>query len=129
MTIVPPALERYAAGHCRPESALLRRLVRETRVKTEIPQMQVGHLEGAFLRLLVRLTNARRILEIGTFTGYSALVMAEGLAPGGRLVTCDVNPVTSKIARRFWSKSPHGKKITLRLNPALITLKTLKGPF
>jgi len=128
MRIVDPALERYAAVHCRPESALLRRLVRETRVKTELPQMQVGHLEGAFLRLLVRLTRARRILEIGTFTGYSALAMAEGLPAGGRLITCDINTVTTAIAQRFWAQSPHGKKITLKLGPALKTLATLRGP-
>ena len=128
MNIVREALERYAAAHCGPESVLLRRLVRETRAKTDLPQMQVGHLEGVFLRLLVRLTKARRVLEIGTFTGYSALAMAEGLPQGGRLVTCDVNPVTTAMARRFWSQSPHGRKITLKLGPALKTLKTLRGP-
>jgi caffeoyl-CoA O-methyltransferase len=91
--------------------------------------MQVGHLEGAFLRLLARLVRARRILEIGTFTGYSALVLAEGLPAGGRLITCDVNPETGRIARRFWNRSSHGGKIRLSLGPALQTLRALKGPF
>src|SRR5882672_6585637 len=125
MDLVSKSIERYAAAHCVPESRLLRRLVKETYGRTQIPQMQVGHLEGAFLRLLVRLTRARRILEIGTFTGYSALVMAEGLPKNGRLITCDIDPESTGIARRYWAGSPHGKKITLQLGPALNTLKTL----
>ncbi len=91
--------------------------------------MQVGHLEGSFLYLLAKLARAKRILEIGTFTGYSALAMAEALPPGGRLITCDIDSVATGIARRFWKKSPHGKKIELRLGPALATLPRIKGPF
>jgi len=129
LSLLPEAVDRYAAEHSEPESALLKSLVRETFAKTVMPQMQVGRLEGAFLRLLVRLTRARRVLEIGTFTGYSALAMAEGLPPGGRLITCDVDPEATAIARRHWARSPHGRKIDLRLGPALETLETLKGPF
>jgi len=129
LTLVPASIERYAAAHSAPESTLLKALVKETYSRTKIPQMQVGHLEGAFLRLLVRLTRARRILEIGTFTGYSALAMAEGLPPGGRLVTCDINPETTRIARTFWNRSTHGRKITSRLGPAADSLKKLKAPF
>src|SRR5207245_2717217 len=84
-----------------------------------IPQMQVGHLEGALLRLFVRTVRAKRVLEIGTFTGYSALVMAEGLPPDGTLITCDLDPVATEIARKYWSKSPHGRKIQLKLGPSL----------
>ena len=129
LTLVPALIDAYAAAHSAPESALLRKLARETFAEMELPQMQVGRVEGAFLRLLVRLSRARRVLEIGTFTGYSALVMAEGLPPGGRLVTCDIDPEATAMARRFWARSPHGGKIELRLGPALKTLRKLKGGF
>jgi len=129
LTLVPGPVERYATVHSVPEPELLRRLAKETYARTRFPQMQVGHLEGAFLRLLVCLTRARRVLEIGTFTGYSALAMAEGLPPRGRLITCDIDVKTTGIAHAFWAKSPHGKKIDSRLGPALSTLKSLKGPF
>jgi caffeoyl-CoA O-methyltransferase len=91
--------------------------------------MMVGPLEGAVLRLLVRLTVAKRVLEIGMFTGYSALAMAQALPKGGELISCDVNPETTDIARRYFSSSPDGHKIAIKLGPAKETLKTLKGPF
>ena len=128
-TVVNPELEAYAARHTSLEPALFKKLVRTTWAKTDIPQMQVGHLEGSFLRLLMKISRAKRVLEIGTFTGYSALAMAEGLLPGGRIVTCDINSDTTKIAREYWAKSPHGKKIELRLGPAVQTIQRLKGPF
>lgn len=127
--IIADEIEKYALGHSPEESELLLELARETYAKTSLPQMQVGRMAGAFLRLLVRLTQARRILEIGTFTGYSALVMAEGLPEDGRIITCDIDLETTAIARRFWARSPHGSKIELRLGRALETLKTLTGPF
>lgn len=127
--IVPPLLENYALLHSSPESALFKKLARATRAKTAFPQMQVGHLEGSFLRLLLRIAKARRVLEIGAFTGYSALAMAEGLPSGSRVITCDIDPVATQIARAHWSKSPHGKKIELRLGPALETIRRLKGSF
>ncbi len=129
LALVPEAIEQYAVEHSAAESPLLQELVRETYASTELPQMQVGRLEGAFLRLLVRLTRAKRVLEIGTFTGYSALVMAEALPPSGKLVTCDIDPKATAIARRFWARSPHGSKIELKLGPAAETLKKLRGPF
>ena len=89
----------------------------------------VGPLEGALLRLLVRLTSAKRVLEIGMFTGYSALAMAEALPENGRLITCDVNVETTAIAKRYFATSPHGHKIEIKLGPARETLKALKGPF
>jgi caffeoyl-CoA O-methyltransferase len=79
--------------------------------------------------MLARLVSARRVLELGTFTGYSALVMAEGLPDDGELITCDIDPEVTDIAKRYWSRSPHGGKIELRLGPALETLKTIEGPF
>lgn len=129
ISIISEAIERYTASHTEKESPVLKALARETYARTDCPQMQVGHLEGAFLRLLVRISGARRILEIGTFTGYSALAMAEGLPREGSVVTCDRDPEAVKIACRFWNKSPHGKKIILKLGPALESIKTLAGPF
>jgi caffeoyl-CoA O-methyltransferase len=91
--------------------------------------MMVGHGEGLLLRLLVRLSGARRVLEIGTFTGYSALAMAMALPADGELITCDVDPTATTLAQKFWAKSPHGKKIRLVLAPASDTIPTLQGPF
>jgi caffeoyl-CoA O-methyltransferase len=127
--IVSPEIERYAQVHSRAEAALFKQLARYTWRYTKIPQMQVGHLEGSFLRLLVRIGRAKRVLEIGTFTGYSALAMAEGLPPGGELITCDIDPAAVEVAKKFWKKSPHGRKIKSILGPALETLKRLHGPF
>lgn len=122
-------IEEYAEDHTRALSDLHARLWKETHQKTDFPGMMVGPLEGALLRLLVRLTAAKRVLEIGMFTGYSALAMAEALPKDGRLITCDVNPKTTEIARRYFADSPHGHKIEIRLGPAKETLKTLQGPF
>ncbi|MBI4055569.1 MAG: class I SAM-dependent methyltransferase [Elusimicrobia bacterium] len=129
LTLIAEAIEDYAATHSSPESPLLQELTRETQAKTKIPQMLVGHLEGTLLKVLVRLVQAKHILEIGTFTGYSALAMAEGLPGDGKLITCDIDPETAAIAKRYWSQSPHGSKIEMRLGPALETLQTLPGPF
>lgn len=127
--IISSAYEQYATKHSTMESPLLHELAEETKRRTgEAAIMQVGHLEGSFLRLLVKISSAKRVLEIGTFTGYSALVMAEGLPEDGRLVTLDINKTYTDIAKKFWGKSPHGKKITLILGEALQTLQKL-DPF
>ena len=127
--LISEKIEEYCAQHSLPESPIFKDLVKETYSKTEMPQMQVGQLEGDFLRLLVRISKAKRVLEIGTFTGYSALAMAEGLPEDGQLITCDIDPTNTQIAKKFWEKSPHGKKIELKLGPALETLKSLEYPF
>jgi caffeoyl-CoA O-methyltransferase len=93
----------------------------------DYPQMQVGRLEGRFLKMLVELSGARRVLEIGMFTGYSGLMMAEGLPDDGRLITCDVNPKAEEIARRYFAESSHGHKIEIRMGPALDTIAALAG--
>jgi caffeoyl-CoA O-methyltransferase len=129
MNIVSEKIENYCESSSTPENKLRKELARTTYKKMEYPGMQVGHLEGGFLKLLVRMTGAKRVLEIGTFTGYSSLCFAEGLPSNGTVVTCDLDPDATSIAREFWKKSPHGKKITLKLGPALTTLKSLKGPF
>lgn len=128
LTLVSEPIEEYAAAHADPASPLLDELRVETHAKMKYPQMQVGRIEGAFLRMIVRLIGAKRVLEIGMFTGYSALCMAEGLPEGGTLVTCDIDPVAEGIAKSFFSRSPHGKKIDVRIGPALETIAKLSPP-
>lgn len=128
LTLVPPEIEQYAQAHTEPPGPLFEELRETTYARMASPHMQVGRLEGTFLRLLVKLARARRVVEVGTFTGYSALMMAEGLPDDGELVTCDIDPKAAEVARGFFARSPHGKKIQLRLGPALETLKTLSGP-
>ncbi|RJS26049.1 methyltransferase [Corallococcus sp. H22C18031201] len=129
LTLVPRDIEAYAEAHTEHVSPLLEELRELTYAEVASPHMQVGRMEGTFLRLLVALLQARRVLEIGTFTGYSALCMAEALPEDGELITCDLNPSVAEVARRFFARSPHGHKVHLRLGPALETLRTLKGPF
>lgn len=126
---IDAAVEQYAHDHTEAETDLYARLRAETYRNMDRPQMQVGLLEGRFLQMLVRLTGARNILEIGTFTGYSALMMAEALPDDGRLITCEVDSRAEAMARKYFGESPHGHKITIRMGPALETIKTLSGPF
>ena len=88
--------------------------------------MQVGPLEGRLLCLLARMIGARRAVEVGTFTGYSSLSIAEGLADGGTLVTCDIDPVTTQIAKEHWAQVPWGERIESRLGPATETLQDIE---
>lgn len=127
LTIIPEALARYVEAHSAPEPELLQALRDETQATLAMPQMQVGRVEGALLRMLVQLVRARRVLEVGTYSGYSALAMASGLPDDGKLVTCDIDPVATAVARRYFEQSPHGHKIELRLGPALDTLRELAG--
>lgn len=129
MDFIDEKIEAYAHGHTEAENELLRRLENETYESLEIPQMLTGRIEGRLLKLLVRLTGARRVLEIGTFSGYSALSMAEALPDNGSLITCDLDPACIRVARRYFSESQHGDKITLIEGPALETLRSLTGPF
>jgi caffeoyl-CoA O-methyltransferase len=127
--IVNEDVEDYAAEHTTQLGELFDRLAAETREKTSSPQMMVGRIEGGFLAALVRLTRAKRILELGTFTGYSSISMASALPPDGRITTCDVDPDATAIARRYMDESGHGDKIEIKLGPALETIQTLEGPF
>lgn len=126
--LVAEEIERYAEAHTDPVDALLEELREETYRSMESPGMQVGRVEGTFLKLLVRLSGAHRALEIGMFTGYSGLKIAEGLPDDGTLTTCDVNPKAEEMARRYFARSPHGRKITIRMGPALETIATLPPP-
>jgi caffeoyl-CoA O-methyltransferase len=126
--IVPEDIERYAEAHTEPPDPLFEELREETYRTMSSPGMQVGAVEGRLLRMLVEISGARRALEIGMFTGYSGLMIASGLPDDGELVTCDVDPKAEQIARRYFAKSPHGRKIRIRMGPALETIRTLKGP-
>jgi caffeoyl-CoA O-methyltransferase len=125
ISLIGPDLEAYVAAHTTRESDLLARLRAETRANLASPQMQVGPVEGALLRLLVALARPRTILEIGTYSGYSALAMASALPPDGRLITCDIDPVATAVARRYFIESGLGDRIDLRMGPALDTIAGL----
>ncbi len=125
MDMVAKEAEQYAASHTSPMSSLLEEIEHFTLNETPYPSMLTGRVEGRFLQLVVQLTGAHNIVEIGTFTGYSALAMAEVLPPGGKILTIDHNPEHAEIARGFFNRSPMGSKITLHLGEALDALKTL----
>lgn len=128
-TLVSADIEAYAQAHSMPESDLCRALREETQRCMESPQMIVGPLEGAFLKMMTQLVQARSVLEIGMFTGYSALCFAEALPADGTVVTCEVDEKSAALARRCFSRSPIGKKIEIRMGEALETMRQLAGPF
>jgi len=128
LSFLPEEMNRYVERHTTCEEPLFRELAERTRAETDMPQMMVGAVEGALLRALVRLSGARRVLEIGTFTGYSALSIASALPEDGHVITCDVDDQATAIAREFWARHPAGGRIDLRIAPALDTIATLPGP-
>jgi predicted O-methyltransferase YrrM len=127
--IVRPEVERYAEEHTTAPPPYLLALAEETRATLSAPQMMTGRLEGRFLEVLVFASGARRVLEIGTFSGYSSLSMAAGLHPDGRIVTCEIDPDVAAVARRHIEASPYADRIDLRVGPALETIEDLPGPF
>ena len=127
--IADPRVEQYAAEHTTPEPPWFATLAEETRNATRAPTMMVGTLEGRLLTALVAMLRPHSVLEIGTFTGYSALSMAEALPPDGRIMTCDISEEHLAIARRHIAASPYAGVIEIRSGPALETIATLPGPF
>ncbi len=127
--LVLPEIEAYAEAHSAAESEVCRALREETYRTMENPHMIVGPLEGAFLKMMALLVGAKRVLEIGMFTGYSALCFAETLPEDGVVVTCEIDPESVALGRRYFTESPHGRKIDIRMGPALETLRALTGPF
>ena len=117
-------LYRYLISVSLREDKLLRRLRRETE-RLPMGGMQISPEQGQFMALLIELTRARKALEIGTFTGYSSLAVARALPPDGRLICCDVSPVYTAIARKYWQAAGVAGKVTLELGPALPTLERL----
>ena len=125
--IVNEDVERYALEHSTPDPDFFRRLEEETRATTTAPGMMVGPLEGPFLGWLVWLSGARRVLEIGTFTGYSSISMALNLPPEGRIVSLDVNEETTAVARRYAEEAGVADRIDYRVGPAIEALEDLDG--
>jgi caffeoyl-CoA O-methyltransferase len=129
VSIVDDAVDRYAEEHTTSGGDLFERLEAETRETTTVPQMMVGRVEGKLLEFLVRSTGARRVLELGTFTGYSSISMARGLSGTGKVISIDVNPETTAIARRYADEAGVADRIDYRLGPALDALPSLDGAF
>ena len=116
--IVPDEIDRYAEEHTTQQPELLARLAAETREMLDCPQMLTGPVEGRFLQTLVFATGARRVLELGTYSGYSAISMAAALPPGGRIDTCELREEHAAVARRY-----------VEVGPALETVERLDGPW
>jgi caffeoyl-CoA O-methyltransferase len=129
MNLVAPAIEAYCYQESSLPSPICQEIEAFTKSQVASPQMLSGPLVGSFLGLLVGVTGAKRVLEIGTFTGYSALAMAERLGTGGELITLDKNSETQTLARGFWYKSPHGNKIQALNGNASELLGELTGLF
>ena len=129
MDLINSDLNAYAEAHTSPESALLKRINRETYVSVLHPRMLSGHLQGRVLSLISHMVRPQSILEIGTYTGYSALCLTEGLAPGGKLVTLDINEELEERVRQYFEESGRGKDIDYRIGDALSIILTLPGPF
>jgi len=127
--IVPDQIEEYAAGHTTPPTDLLQALAAETRETLRAPQMLTGTIEGRFLELLVFGLGAKRVLELGTYSGYSSLSMAAGLPKGGHIDTCEADETHAEVARRYIAQSPYADRITVHIGPALDTISQLEGEF
>jgi caffeoyl-CoA O-methyltransferase len=127
--IVPDQIEEYAAGHTTPPTELLQALAAETRETLRAPQMLTGTIEGRFLELLVFGLGAKRVLELGTYSGYSSLSMAAGLPEGGHIDTCEADETHAGVARRYIARSPYADRITVHIGPALDTIPQLEGEF
>ena len=127
--LVSDAVEAYAAAHTTAPGEHLRALAEETRQTLTSPQMLTGEVEGRFLEFLVFLAQPRRVLEIGTYSGYSALSMARALPPQGRIVSCELDPERVAFAERHIAAAGFSDRIEVRQGPALNTIDALDGPF
>jgi len=122
-------LDAYVDAHATPLEPLLRENYEATHASLSTPQMIAGPVLGRLLRFLVAMLAPRLVLEIGTFSGYSALAMAGGLPPEGRIVTCELSPERAEFAQGYFDRSPWGDRIEVRVGPALDTVNALEGPF
>jgi caffeoyl-CoA O-methyltransferase len=125
--VVPDEIDAYAEQHTTPPEQLMAELAEETEATMSAPEMLVGTVEGRFLELLVFALQAKRVLELGTFTGYSSLAMAAGLPESGHVDTCEVSAEHAEVARRYHAQSPYGDRITIHMGPALETIERLDG--
>lgn len=129
MDFLPNNISEYSEMYTSGESPLLHELNRQTHIRTTRPRMLSGHLQGRFLAMLSHWIKPQNILEIGTFTGYSALCLAEGLIENGTLITIDNNPETNAMARQYFEKSAYHSKIQLLEGNALEIIPTLNREF
>lgn len=129
MKFLDPAIEQYAERHSAAEPPYLAELAAETRSSTDLPQMLSGHVQGRFLSLLSNLVRPKLALEIGTFTGYSALCIAEGLAPDGTLHTIDIFTPVAAMADRYFRKAGMQERIQQHIAPALEVIPRIEGRF
>jgi caffeoyl-CoA O-methyltransferase len=127
--IVPEAIEAYAAAHTTPPAPFLAQLAAQTRETLDSPQMLTGEIEGRLLEFLVYLVQPRLVLEIGTYSGYSALSMAQALPAGARIVTCELDPERVAFAGRHIAQAGYEDRIEIRAGRALETIAGLEGPF
>lgn len=122
-------LDDYLKKVTTKESPVLQSLRQESQTSSPLPQMLCGPVEGQLIAMLIKLSGAKRCLEIGTFTGYSALYIASALPVDGKLITCEINEEHANMAQRYFDRSPDGHKIELRLGDAIQTIPTLDEPF
>jgi caffeoyl-CoA O-methyltransferase len=127
--LLSDSLDAYVDAHATPLEPLLVELHEATYASLSYPQMIAGPVLGRLLRFLVAMLAPRLVVEIGTFSGYSALAMAGGLPDGGRIVTCELSPERAAFAQGYFDRSPYGERIELRVGPALDTVGALDGPF
>jgi predicted O-methyltransferase YrrM len=127
--LLKPGIEKYASSHTSIEMPVLAKLSRATHLRTHVPQMLTGHLQGAFLQILSKMVNPKRILEIGTFTGYSAICLAQGLSTDGKLITIDCNPEMEDFALPYFDEAGLKDKIEMIVGDAAEIIKTLEDPF
>jgi caffeoyl-CoA O-methyltransferase len=129
MEIVDPGIEKYVERFTTPHDPLLAELSEETARALGMEQMLTGPVAGRLLEFLVWVSQPKRVVEIGTFSGHSALSMAAALPDGGHIDACELDPERAAFAQRYFDRSPHGSKITLHVGPALETLDRLEGEF
>lgn len=122
-------LEEYISTHSTPENDILASITRETHLHVLNPHMLSGHVQGRVLSMISHMLRPKRILELGTFTGYSALCLAEGLEEGGKLVTIEHNDELEEMIRRNFARSPLGERIELRIGDCILEIEKLEGPF
>jgi caffeoyl-CoA O-methyltransferase len=127
--IASDEIAAYAEAHTTPPSELLQRLAEETRATLRSPQMLTGVIEGRLLEFLVFALRPQRVLELGTYSGYSSLSMAAQLPPGGHIDTCEVDETHAAVARRYLDEAGVGDRVTIHLGPALETIERLEGEF
>jgi len=123
--IVPTEIENYCVHHSEPCSTIAKELLEYTRSHIHGHHMLIGELEAAVLTMLIKMRNVKTVLEFGTFTGFSALVMAEAIQENGTVTTIDLNPQTTQVAQTFWNRSSVGNKIKLILRPGMEAIKEL----